>query len=89
MKCAESWAFTIMTLTASMLPNPDVAVAAIGLAYNVYGILFITFVAFSMAACVQVTKCCITGMGLFLILILPKQPDSGWEPTRCRRCPGG
>ena len=28
--------------------------AAVGLAYNVYGILFVTFVAFSMAACVQV-----------------------------------
>ena len=47
-----------MTLAASMLPNPEVAVAAIGLAYNVYGILFITFVAFSMAACVQVNISC-------------------------------
>ena len=28
--------------------------AAVGLAYNVYGIIFVTFVAFSMAACVQV-----------------------------------
>ena len=51
---ARSWAFTIMTLAASMLPDPGVAVAAVGLAYNVYGILFVTFVAFSMAACVQV-----------------------------------
>ncbi|GAX73141.1 hypothetical protein CEUSTIGMA_g594.t1 [Chlamydomonas eustigma] len=54
MKCAESWAFTVMTLAASLLPNPEVAVAAVGLSYNVYGILFITFVAFSMASCAQV-----------------------------------
>ncbi len=43
-----------MTLVASVLPNSRVAVAAIGVAYNVYGILFIAFVAFSMAACAQV-----------------------------------
>ena len=43
-----------MTLAASFLPHPEVAVAAVGLAYNVYGVLFISFVAFSMAACVQV-----------------------------------
>ena len=36
MKCSESWAFTIMTLAASLLPDPEVAVAAVGLAYNVY-----------------------------------------------------
>jgi hypothetical protein len=26
-----------MTLAASLLPNPEVAVAAVGLSYNVYG----------------------------------------------------
>ena len=41
MKCAESWAFTLMTLAASL--QSDTATAAIGVAYNVYGVLFIVF----------------------------------------------
>ena len=57
-QCAESWAFTLMTIVASLLPNAEVAVAAIGVAYNVYGILFIAFVAFSMAACAQARAVC-------------------------------
>ena len=55
MKCSESWAFNLCTCAAAWLPNPQVAVAAIGVSYNVYGMLFITYVSFSMAACVQVS----------------------------------
>lgn len=54
MKCAESWAFTLMTLAASLLPDPCTATAAVGVSYNVYGVLFIAFVACSTAACVTV-----------------------------------
>ncbi|KAG2449560.1 hypothetical protein HYH02_005093 [Chlamydomonas schloesseri] len=54
MKCAESWAFTIMTLAASLLPSACTATAAVGVSYNVYGVLFIAFVACSTAACVTV-----------------------------------
>ncbi len=54
MKCAESWAFGIMTLAASLLPEPCTATAAVGVSYNVYGVLFIGFVACSTAACVTV-----------------------------------
>ncbi|KAG2495434.1 hypothetical protein HYH03_006381 [Edaphochlamys debaryana] len=54
MKCAESWAFTIMTLAATLLPNACTATAAVGISYNVYGVLFIAFVACSTAACVTV-----------------------------------
>ncbi|GIL66766.1 hypothetical protein Vafri_20274 [Volvox africanus] len=54
MKCAESWAFTICTLAASLLPDAYTATAAVGVSYNVYGVLFIAFVACSTAACVTV-----------------------------------
>ncbi|KXZ47523.1 hypothetical protein GPECTOR_34g682 [Gonium pectorale] len=54
MKCAESWAFTICTLAAALLPDPCTATAAVGVAYNVYGVAFIAFVACSTAACVTV-----------------------------------
>ncbi|PNH05010.1 MATE efflux family protein ALF5 [Tetrabaena socialis] len=54
MKCAESWAFTLLTLAASLLPHAAIATAAVGVSYNVYGVLFIAFVACSTAACVTV-----------------------------------
>ncbi|GLI63431.1 hypothetical protein VaNZ11_006320 [Volvox africanus] len=54
MKCAESWAFTICTLAASLLPDACTATAAVGVSYNVYGVLFIAFVACSTAACMTV-----------------------------------
>ncbi|GIL78024.1 hypothetical protein Vretimale_7355 [Volvox reticuliferus] len=54
MKCAESWAFTICTLAASLLPDACTATAAVGVSYNVYGVLFISFVACATAACVTV-----------------------------------
>eukprot|EP00798_Chlamydomonas_sp_ICE-L_P007796 gene7796-990_t len=54
MKCAESWAFTLMTLVACLLPDPSVAVAAVGVAFNVYGMLYMVYLALCMAACAQV-----------------------------------
>ncbi len=52
MKCAESWAFALMTLAASLLPDRCTATTAVGVSYNVYGLLFIAIVACSIAACV-------------------------------------
>ena len=37
MKCIESWSFSLCTLLAGWLPDPDSAVAAIGVAFNVSG----------------------------------------------------
>lgn len=54
MRCAESWGFSIMTLAAGKLPDPGTAVAASSIAFNLYGILFMCFAAFSMTACATV-----------------------------------
>lgn len=54
MRCAESWGFSLMTLAAGMLPDPSTCVAAISVAFNVYGCLYMGFSALSMTACAQV-----------------------------------
>ncbi|KAK9815228.1 hypothetical protein WJX72_000308 [[Myrmecia] bisecta] len=54
MKCVESWSFSLMTLVAGLLPDPDSAVAAIAVAFNLYGILFMAFVSVSIAVTVRV-----------------------------------
>ncbi|KXZ52717.1 hypothetical protein GPECTOR_8g111 [Gonium pectorale] len=48
MRCAESWGFSIMTLAAGKLPDPGTAVAAASVSFNIYGILYMCFAAFSM-----------------------------------------
>ncbi len=37
MRCAESWAFSLMTLAAGRLPNPGTSVAAVSVSFNLYG----------------------------------------------------
>ncbi|KAG2439264.1 hypothetical protein HXX76_004625 [Chlamydomonas incerta] len=47
MRCAESWGFSIMTLAAGKLPDPGTAVAAASISFNLYGLLYMVFAAFS------------------------------------------
>lgn len=54
MRCAESWAFSVMTVLAGLLPDPETSVSAVSVAFNVYGILYMGFAAFGMSACTQV-----------------------------------
>jgi len=54
MKCIESWSFSLMTLLAGWLPGAAQAVAAISVAFNLYGILFMGFSSFAMAASTRV-----------------------------------
>ncbi|GFR43909.1 hypothetical protein Agub_g5043 [Astrephomene gubernaculifera] len=48
MRCAESWGFSLMTLAAGRLPDPGTQVAAASVSFNIYGILYMCFAAFSM-----------------------------------------
>ncbi|KAK9842256.1 hypothetical protein WJX81_002908 [Elliptochloris bilobata] len=54
MKCIESWTFSGMLLVAGLLPDATVAVAAISVAFNCYGLLYMPFVSFGMAVCTRV-----------------------------------
>jgi MATE family multidrug resistance protein len=54
MKCVESWSFSLMNILAGWLPGAAQAVAAISVAFNLYGILFMGFGAFAMAASTRV-----------------------------------
>lgn len=40
MKCIESWSFSLMNVLAGWLPNAAQSVAALAVAFNLYGILF-------------------------------------------------
>eukprot|EP00198_Chlamydomonas_reinhardtii_P007691 XP_001697028.1 predicted protein [Chlamydomonas reinhardtii] len=44
----KSWGFSLMTLAAGKLPDPGTAVAAASISFNLYGILYMVFLAFSM-----------------------------------------
>jgi multidrug resistance protein, MATE family len=48
MKCIESWSFSICTIAAGFLPDATESVAAIGLAFNLYGILYMLFSSLAM-----------------------------------------
>ncbi|PSC71055.1 MATE efflux family isoform A [Micractinium conductrix] len=54
MKCIESWSFSLMNILSGWLPNAAQSVAAISVAFNLYGILFMGFSAFAMAASTRV-----------------------------------
>lgn len=54
MKCVESWSFSLMNVLAGWLPGAAQAVAALSVAFNLYGILFMGFSAFAMAASTRV-----------------------------------
>eukprot|EP00887_Chlorella_sp_A99_P006737 scaffold3.g6737.t1 len=54
MRCIESWSFSICTVASGFLPNAEAAVAAISVAFNLYGVLFMPFAAQSLAACTRV-----------------------------------
>ncbi|KAI7842583.1 hypothetical protein COHA_003687 [Chlorella ohadii] len=54
MKCIESWSFSLMNVLAGWLPGAAQAVAAISVAFNLYGILFMGFSSFAMAASTRV-----------------------------------
>lgn len=54
MKCIESWSFSLMNVLAGWLPGAAQSVAAISVAFNLYGILFMGFAAFGMAASTRV-----------------------------------
>lgn len=54
MKCIESWSFSLMNILAGWLPGAAQSVAAIAVAFNLYGILFMGFSAFAMAASTRV-----------------------------------
>lgn len=41
MKCIESWTFSGMLLVAGLLPQATIAVAAISVSFNCYGLLYI------------------------------------------------
>jgi hypothetical protein len=88
MKCAESWAFTTMTLAASL--QSAAAAAAVGVAYNVYGVLFIVFCVSPSAppphACLHASQCqepCIA-VGQPYGCLSPFL-DNVVQPVRCRR----
>ena len=53
MKCMEAWAFGSMELWAGKLPDPASAVAAVGVAFSVYGFLFMAYFALSMSVCAR------------------------------------
>ena len=53
MKCVEAWAFGSLELWAGKLPNPSSAVAAVGVAFSVYGFLFMVYGAMSKAVCAR------------------------------------
>jgi hypothetical protein len=54
MKCLESWTFSGVLLIAGLLPDATVAVAAISVSFNCYGLLYMPFSSFGMAVC---TRC--------------------------------
>lgn len=54
MKCIESWTFSGMLLVAGLLPQATIAVAAISVSFNCYGLLYMPFCSFGMAVC---TRC--------------------------------
>lgn len=43
MRCMESFCYSGMTVLSGILPNGATAVSAIGLAFNIYGTLFMAF----------------------------------------------
>ena len=49
MKCIESYSFSLCTVAAGLLPDPRNSISAIGVAFNVYGVLYMPFVAESIA----------------------------------------
>ena len=53
MGCLENWAFSSMELFAGRLPDPTAAVAAVGVAFSIYGFLFMGFGALGRAVCVR------------------------------------
>lgn len=53
MKCMEAWAFGSMELWAGKLQHPSSAVASVGIAFSVYGLLFMVYAALSMALCAR------------------------------------
>ncbi|PNH12640.1 Multidrug and toxin extrusion protein 1 [Tetrabaena socialis] len=54
MRCAESSAFSAMTVLAARLPDPDTSVAAISVAFSTCAVFYMPFNAFGMTACTQV-----------------------------------
>ena len=53
MGCLENWAFGSISLIAGNLPDPTSAVAAAGVAFAIYGFLFMGFGALGRAVCVR------------------------------------
>ncbi|KAG2453546.1 hypothetical protein HYH02_001765 [Chlamydomonas schloesseri] len=63
MRCAESWGFSLMTLAAGKLPDPGTAVAAASISFNLYGILYMVFLAFSTTTSTAVGNALGSGSG--------------------------
>ena len=57
MKCIESWTFSGVLLVAGLLPGATVAVAAISVSFNCYGLLYMPFLSFGMAVCTRCAAC--------------------------------
>lgn len=53
MKCIETWTFSGMLLVAGLLPQATIAVAAISVSFNCYGLLYMPFCGFGMAVCTR------------------------------------
>ena len=53
MGCLENWAFGVIPIVAGNLPDPTSAVAAGGVAFAIYGFLFMGYGALGRAVCVR------------------------------------
>ena len=54
MKCVESYSFSLMNVMAGFLPGAAQSVAALSVAFSLYGVLFMAFSAVAMAASTRV-----------------------------------
>ncbi|GAB4814513.1 hypothetical protein N2152v2_001559 [Parachlorella kessleri] len=54
MKCLESWGFHVCSIVSGLLPDPESAVAAMGVALSTYGLLYMPSLAQSIAASTRV-----------------------------------
>ncbi len=53
MRVLEAWSAGVMILLAALLPHPEISVASITVASDLYSVLSMPFLAGGMAACVR------------------------------------